>query len=68
MDGAAPSPEHCSDLSTARDSLDHPLQLEGSVLAAGGSGLELADDLLGCVAGAFHGRVIGPAEPGEDGN
>ena len=28
--------------------------------------LELADDLLGCVPGAFHGRVPGPVWPAED--
>jgi hypothetical protein len=28
--------------------------------------LELADDLLGCVPGAFHGRVPGPVWPDED--
>jgi hypothetical protein len=27
---------------------------------------ELADDLLGCVPGAFHGRVPGPVWPDED--
>ena len=30
------------------------------------SGLELADDLLGCVADAFHGGVPGPVWPDED--
>jgi len=30
------------------------------------SGLELADDLLGCVAGSFHGEVPGPVWPDED--
>ena len=29
-------------------------------------GLELADDLLRCVPGAFHGRVSGPVWPAED--
>jgi hypothetical protein len=29
-------------------------------------GFELADDLLGCVPGAFHGRVPGPVWPAED--
>ncbi len=29
-------------------------------------GLELADDLLGCVSGAFHGEVLGPVWPDED--
>ena len=29
-------------------------------------GLELADDLLSCVPGAFHGRVPGPVWPAED--
>ena len=29
-------------------------------------GLELADDLLRCVPGAFHGRVPGPVWPDED--
>ena len=28
--------------------------------------LELADDLLGCVTGAFHGEVPGPVWPDED--
>ena len=28
-------------------------------------GLELADDLFGCVPGAFHGRVPGPVWPDE---
>ena len=30
------------------------------------SGLELADDLLGCVPDAFHGEVPGSAWPDED--
>ena len=30
------------------------------------SDLELADDLLGCVADAFHGEVSGPVWPDED--
>jgi hypothetical protein len=30
------------------------------------SGFELADDLLGCVAGSFHGGVSGPVWPDED--
>jgi hypothetical protein len=29
-------------------------------------GFELADDLLGCVPGAFHGQVHGPVWPAED--
>jgi hypothetical protein len=30
------------------------------------SRFELADDLLGCVTGAFHGGVPGPVWPDED--
>ena len=30
------------------------------------SRFELADDLLGCVAGSFHGGVPGPVWPDED--
>jgi hypothetical protein len=30
------------------------------------SDFELADDLLGCVAGSFHGGVPGPVWPAED--
>ena len=41
----------------------------GDALALGDqllSGFELADDLLGCVAGSFHGGVSGPVWPDED--
>ena len=42
--------------------LDDGLALGDQLL----SGLELADDLLGCVANAFHGEVPGPVWPVED--
>ena len=42
--------------------LDDGLDLGDQLL----SGLELADDLLGCVADAFHGEVPGPVWPVED--
>ena len=42
--------------------LDDGLALGDQLL----SGLELADDLLGCVADAFHGEVPGPVWPVED--
>jgi len=48
--------------------LDHSADV-GDGLALGDELLgrfELADDLLGCVAGSFHGGVPGPAWPDED--
>jgi hypothetical protein len=45
------------------------LGMEDDGLALGDqllSGLELPDDLLGCVTGSFHGGVPGPAWPDED--
>ena len=48
--------------------LDHAADV-GDGLALGDQllgGLELADDLLRCVPGAFHGEVPGPVWPDED--
>ena len=48
--------------------LDRPAEVSAS-LALGDqllSGFELADDLLGCVAGSFHGEVPDPVWPDED--
>jgi hypothetical protein len=48
--------------------LDHPADV-GDGLALVDQLLccfELADDLFGCVPGAFHGRVPGPVWPDED--
>jgi len=42
--------------------LDDGLALGDQLLG----GLELADDLLRCVSGAFHGEVPGPVWPDED--
>ncbi len=49
---------HLEDAADVADGLALGNQLLG--------GLELADDLLGCVPGAFHGGVPGPVWPAED--
>ena len=49
---------HLDDAADLRDGLALGDQLFGC--------LELADDLLGCVPGAFYGRVPGPVWPAED--
>jgi hypothetical protein len=55
-------------LQTPLRHLDHAADLDDG-LALGDQlrgSFELADDLLRCVPGAFHGRVPGPVWPAED--
>ena len=57
---------HLDDAANVGDGIALSDQLLGGPLLRRCLGLELADDLLRCVPGAFHGRVTDPVWPAQD--
>ena len=57
---------HLDDATDVGDGLALGDQLLGGLLLRRSLRLDLADDLLGCVSGAFHGEVPGTVWPVDD--